>query len=258
MTTIVAHMKAAGFAAHQLGKWDAGMCDPMLHVLACAPTPCCMLCWHVRRRPMLACADPMLRVLACAPTPHAGRAAAVQTPHGRGFDSSLGYFDHAIDYWSYRPQSPFNTSFFRGPCPANASIKDCPPPARGGSAPSAFCTVNQFRVSKALRARVGRFARERPSGRRLAQCGTRPSPRRPRPTAPTRRRSSSGAPYEGDAAIAPRPALLSMGNPYGCGASAVATARAPSTRRAAEILAAHDPLRPLFLCPRPAGAVKRP
>ena len=30
----------------------------------------------------------------------------------------------AIDYYTYRPQSPFNTSFFRGPCPANASIKD--------------------------------------------------------------------------------------------------------------------------------------
>jgi hypothetical protein len=30
----------------------------------------------------------------------------------------------AIDYYSYRPQSPFNSSFFRGPCPTDAPIKD--------------------------------------------------------------------------------------------------------------------------------------
>lgn len=46
------------------------------------------------------------------------------TPQGRGFDTSLGYFDHENDYFNYRPQTPFNTSGFGGPCPINASLRD--------------------------------------------------------------------------------------------------------------------------------------
>ena len=52
MTVISARMKEAGYATHQVGKWDAGMATPD------------------------------------------------HTPKGRGFDSSLGYFHHANDYFN--------------------------------------------------------------------------------------------------------------------------------------------------------------
>lgn len=52
MTGMAEHMKAAGYATHQTGKWDAGMATPE------------------------------------------------HTPQGRGYDTSLGYFHHANDYWT--------------------------------------------------------------------------------------------------------------------------------------------------------------
>lgn len=52
MTGMAEHLKAAGYATHQVGKWDAGM------------------------------------------------ATLDHTPHGRGYDTSLGYFHHANDYWT--------------------------------------------------------------------------------------------------------------------------------------------------------------
>lgn len=52
MTGIAHVLKKAGYATHQVGKWDAGMS-----------------------------------------TPH-------HTPQGRGFDTSLGYFEHKNDFWS--------------------------------------------------------------------------------------------------------------------------------------------------------------
>lgn len=53
MTGMAVHMKAGGYATHQVGKWDAGM------------------------------------------------ATHDHTPQGRGYDSSLGYFCHANDYWYF-------------------------------------------------------------------------------------------------------------------------------------------------------------
>ena len=44
------------------------------------------------------------------------------TPLGRGFDSSLGYFDHENDFWNYRPQTPFSS--WHGPCNASEHIRD--------------------------------------------------------------------------------------------------------------------------------------
>ena len=44
------------------------------------------------------------------------------TPLGRGFDSSLGYFDHENDFWTYRPQTPFSS--WHGPCNASEHIRD--------------------------------------------------------------------------------------------------------------------------------------
>merc|ERR1712232_148713 len=52
MTGMAEHLKAAGYATHQVGKWDAGMATPD------------------------------------------------HTPQGRGYESSLGYFHHANDYWT--------------------------------------------------------------------------------------------------------------------------------------------------------------
>ena len=52
MTGMATHMKSAGYATHQTGKWDAGM------------------------------------------------ATHDHTPQGRGYDTSLGYFHHANDYWT--------------------------------------------------------------------------------------------------------------------------------------------------------------
>lgn len=51
MTGIAEHLKAGGYATHQVGKWDAGMASPK------------------------------------------------QTPLGRGYDSSLGYFGHGNWVW---------------------------------------------------------------------------------------------------------------------------------------------------------------
>lgn len=52
MTGIAAKLKEAGYATHQVGKWDAGMATPD------------------------------------------------HTPMGRGFDTSLGYYNHANDYYT--------------------------------------------------------------------------------------------------------------------------------------------------------------
>ncbi len=52
MTGIGVVLKAAGYATHQVGKWDAGMATP------------------------------------------------THTPKGRGFDTSLGYFEHKNDFWT--------------------------------------------------------------------------------------------------------------------------------------------------------------
>eukprot|EP00912_Choanoflagellata_sp_UC4_P000209 UC4_evm2s134 len=52
MTGMATHMKNAGYATHQTGKWDAGMATPD------------------------------------------------HSPQGRGYDTSLGYFHHANDYWT--------------------------------------------------------------------------------------------------------------------------------------------------------------
>ena len=52
MTGLATKLKMAGYATHQVGKWDAGMATPD------------------------------------------------HTPQGRGFDSSLGYFHHANDYYT--------------------------------------------------------------------------------------------------------------------------------------------------------------
>ena len=52
MTGIGVVLQRAGYATHQVGKWDAGMATPM------------------------------------------------HTPRGRGFDTSLGYFEHKNDFWT--------------------------------------------------------------------------------------------------------------------------------------------------------------
>jgi arylsulfatase I/J len=57
----------------------------------------------------------------------AGNASPSQIPVGRGFQSSLGYFDHCNDYYNYRPQTPFSSGVFgpmRGPCPPNQTMID--------------------------------------------------------------------------------------------------------------------------------------
>jgi arylsulfatase I/J len=54
----------------------------------------------------------------------AGMSTPGHTPRGRGFDSSLGYFDHENDYYDFRPETPFNTTFERGPCPSTRQYKD--------------------------------------------------------------------------------------------------------------------------------------
>lgn len=58
----------------------------------------------------------------------AGLATREHIPVGRGFHSSLGYFDHCNDFFSYRAQSPFagnvSTGGQNGPCHQNQTIKD--------------------------------------------------------------------------------------------------------------------------------------
>lgn len=58
----------------------------------------------------------------------AGNASPDHIPLGRGFDSSLGYFDHCNDYNTYRPQTPFHNEkgavADSGPCSSNQSITD--------------------------------------------------------------------------------------------------------------------------------------
>ena len=58
----------------------------------------------------------------------AGNASPDHIPLGRGFDSSLGYFDHCNDYNTYRAQTPFAGGIehggLGGPCPENSSITD--------------------------------------------------------------------------------------------------------------------------------------
>eukprot|EP00936_MAST-01D_sp_MAST-1D-sp1_P000995 g995.t1 len=53
-----------------------------------------------------------------------GMATFDHTPSGRGFDTSLGYFDHQNDYYTLRPETPFNTTFDHGPCPVSKRYKD--------------------------------------------------------------------------------------------------------------------------------------
>eukprot|EP00662_Eupelagonemidae_sp_cell21_P017701 gene17701-62317_t len=56
----------------------------------------------------------------------AGMSSFEHIPKGRGFDTSLGYFDHCNDYYTYRAQTPYKgwSGFGPGPCSQNQSITD--------------------------------------------------------------------------------------------------------------------------------------
>merc|ERR1719401_1097513 len=89
MTGMAEHMKRAGYATHQVGKWDAGMATPD------------------------------------------------HTPHGRGYDTSLGYFHHSNDYWTERYP-------YKGDVGVYVDMWDTDGPASGlnGSLPPANHTPN--------------------------------------------------------------------------------------------------------------------
>jgi arylsulfatase B len=48
------------------------------------------------------------------------------TPRGRGFGEGLCYFDHQVEYWTYRPQSAYDYSGHSGPgpCSPNTTLRD--------------------------------------------------------------------------------------------------------------------------------------
>ena len=104
MTVIGSKLKSAGYSTHQFGK-------------ASRPP---------RPRPFLPGAS-----LTChrrAAQWDAGNASPDHIPLGRGFDSSLGYFDHCNDYNTYRPQTPFHNEngavADSGPCDPNVTMTD--------------------------------------------------------------------------------------------------------------------------------------
>ena len=99
MTGIGAKLKAGGYRTAQYGKWDAGMSSPD----------------HSERR-----ATPLY-----SRTRPANLIIPFSAPLGRGFDEGMCYFDHQVEYFTYRPQSPYHYPGKGGVgCSPNQTLKD--------------------------------------------------------------------------------------------------------------------------------------
>lgn len=90
MTGIATKLASAGYATHMVGKWDAG--EAPLIFPCVAPASC-----QAFNRVHYCCALCRLIVFVISET---GMATPDHTPYGRGYRTSLNYFNHCNDYWT--------------------------------------------------------------------------------------------------------------------------------------------------------------
>lgn len=119
MTGMATKLKEAGYACHQIGKWDAGRHD--LGPVKCQRRSC--------------------ELIHCILLRDAGMATPDHTPQGRGYDSSFGYFCHTNGYWN---ETLYTCKDSSGTVQLPVDLWDTSRPAHGENGSYADQTIENY------------------------------------------------------------------------------------------------------------------